>query len=98
MRIWNFKTFTVILALLFCFGTLGVAFAQEKEPLLVGSIWDQVGFGGQIGQICYRGSQLAVDLVNEAGGIFGRKVVYINIDGQSELDVICLLYTSPSPR
>jgi len=88
MRIWNFKTFTVILVLLFCFGTFGVAFAQEKEPLLIGSIWDQVGFGGQIGQICYRGSQLAVDLVNEAGGIFGRKVEYINIDGQSELDVI----------
>jgi branched-chain amino acid transport system substrate-binding protein len=88
MRTWDFKMFIVILVILFCFGTLGVTFAQEKEPLLVGSIWDQVGFGGEIGQACYRGSQLTVDLVNEAGGIFGRKVEYTNIDGQSELDVI----------
>jgi len=85
---WYRKIFTVILVLFFCFGTFSLTFAQEKEPLLVGSIWDQVGFGGEIGQACYRGSQLAVDLVNEAGGIFGRKVEYNNIDGQSELDVI----------
>ncbi len=88
MRKGNLKTFIVLLVFIFFFGIFSTTFAQEKEPLLIGSIWDQVGFGGTIGQICLRGSQLAVDLVNEAGGIFGRKVEYINIDGQSELDVI----------
>jgi branched-chain amino acid transport system substrate-binding protein len=88
MRRLSLRTFKVIFILVFFLGTLVATFAQEKEPLLVGSIWDQVGFGGTIGQICLKGSQLAVDLVNEAGGINGRKVEYINIDGQSELDVI----------
>ncbi|MDD3655490.1 MAG: ABC transporter substrate-binding protein [Atribacterota bacterium] len=88
MRRLSLRTFKVIFIFIFFLSTFVVTFAQEKEPLLVGSIWDQVGFGGTIGQICLKGSQLAVDLVNEAGGIYGRKVEYINIDGQSELDVI----------
>jgi branched-chain amino acid transport system substrate-binding protein len=66
----------------------GVGVAKEKEPIVVGSIWDLVGFGGEIGQACYRGAQLAVKLVNKAGGIDGHLVKYTNIDGQSELDVI----------
>ena len=88
MKKCNLRKFTVLLVFIFFFGIFSMTLAQEKEPLLIGSIWDQVGFGGTIGQLCLRGSQLAVDLVNEAGGIFGRKVEYINIDGQSELDVI----------
>lgn len=66
----------------------GVGVAKEKELIVVGSIWDLVGFGGEIGQACYRGAQLAVKLVNKAGGIDGHLVKYTNIDGQSELDVI----------
>lgn len=62
--------------------------AEAKDPIVVGSIWDLVGFGGEIGQACFRGAQLAVDLANEAGGIHGYPVKYTNIDGQSELDVI----------
>lgn len=88
MRRFNYVTLNIVFLLIFLLGTLSMAFAQEKEPLLIGSIWDQVGFGGTIGQILIKGSQLAVDLVNEAGGIYGYKVEYINIDGQSELDVI----------
>ena len=66
----------------------GVGAAKAQEPIIVGSIWDLVGFGGEIGQACFRGSQLAVKLVNNAGGINGHPVKYTNIDGQSELDVI----------
>jgi len=62
--------------------------AVGKGPLVVGGIWDQVGFGGEIGQACDRGAKLAVALVNKAGGIHGYPVKYTNIDGQSELDVI----------
>jgi len=71
--------------LLVCSAT---GFAQQKTPIVVGSIWDLVGFGGEIGQALYRGAELAVELANNAGGIKGRKIEYINIDGQSELDVI----------
>lgn len=71
--------------LLVCSAT---GFAQQKTPIVVGSIWDLVGFGGEIGQALYRGAELAAELANNAGGIKGRKIEYINIDGQSELDVI----------
>jgi len=74
----------IVSAFLFLVSGLAVA----KEPLVVGGIWDQVGFGGEIGQACHRGAKLAVDQVNEAGGIHGYSVKYTNIDGQSELDVI----------
>jgi len=83
------KTISSVLVLgVFLFLVNGVGLAKEKEPIVVGSIWDQVGFGGEIGQACFRGSQLAVKLVNDAGGINGHPVKYTNIDGQSELDVI----------
>lgn len=62
--------------------------AQQKSPIVIGSIWDLVGFGGEIGQAAYRGALLAVELANKAGGVMGRQIQYTNIDGQSELDVI----------
>lgn len=88
MRKLNLIAYKVVLLLIFLLVISSVTFAQKKEPLLIGSIWDLVGFGGPIGQNCFKGAQLAVDLVNEAGGIYGYKVEYLNIDGQSELDVI----------
>lgn len=88
VRKLNLIGFKVVLLLIFLFVISSVTFAQKKEPLLIGSIWDLVGFGGPIGQNCFKGAQLAVDLANEAGGIYGYKVEYLNIDGQSELDVI----------
>ena len=58
------KTISSVLVLgVFLFLVNGVGLAKEKEPIVVGSIWDQVGFGGEIGQACFRGSQLAVKLV-----------------------------------
>ena len=77
-----------VVGVLLLWGMWGMALAQEKEPIVVGSIWDLVGFGGEIGQACFRGAQLAVDLANAKGGIFGHPIQYINIDGQSQLDVI----------
>jgi len=79
--------FSALLLGIFLVAT-GALWAQDKEPIVVGSIWDLVGFGGEIGQACFRGAQLAVDLANAQGGIFGHPIQYTNIDGQSQLDVI----------
>lgn len=81
------RTIMVILATVLIMGS-ATGVAQQKSPVVVGSIWDLVGFGGEIGQALYRGAQLAVDLANKSGGVVGRQVQYTNIDGQSELDVI----------
>jgi len=66
----------------------GTTIAEEKEPIVLGSIWDLVGFGGALGQTCLQGSKLAVKEVNDAGGLRGHMIKYTNIDGQSDLAVI----------
>ena len=67
---------------------VGTTVGLAGEPIVVGSIWDFVGYGAEIGQAAYLGSLLAVEQINAAGGIFGIPVEYINIDGQSTLDII----------
>src|SRR3954469_2057365 len=49
------------------------AFAQNK-PLRVGIIAPKAGIAGTIGECGLRGTQYAVDRINAAGGIAGRKV------------------------
>ena len=66
----------------------GTTIAEEKEPIVLGSIWDLVGFGGALGQTCLQGSKLAVKEANDAGGLKGHMIKYTNIDGQSDLAVI----------
>jgi branched-chain amino acid transport system substrate-binding protein len=55
-------------------GLIGApAFAQNK-PLKVGIIAPKAGVVGTIGECGLRGTQFAVDRINAAGGIAGRKV------------------------
>ncbi len=65
------------------------AFAEPSgEPVVVGSIWSQVGVAAPLGQGGLRGSQLAVKVINREGGIFGHPLELKNIDGQSDTTVI----------
>lgn len=66
----------------------GVAIAQNNEPIVIGSIWSLVGEAAPLGEAHLRGSNLAVKLANEAGGIFGHPIEYHNIDGQTDLAAI----------
>jgi branched-chain amino acid transport system substrate-binding protein len=66
----------------------GGAIAANEEPIVIGSIWSLTGTAAPLGQGLLRGSNLAVKLVNEAGGIFGHPVEYHNIDGQTNLTAI----------
>lgn len=55
-----------------------------EAPVVIGSIFDQVGIAAPIGQGLLRGAQVAIEAINEEGGIFGRTVELYNIDAQSE--------------
>ena len=61
----------------------------EAEEVRIGVIYDLSGpfaAGGSVA--CSIGCQIAIDLVNERGGIAGKyKVVPINADSQSKADV-----------
>lgn len=81
------KFFALLLALGLCGLSATTALAAE-DKIVLGSIWDQVGIAAPVGQAAYRGSQVAIELLNEEGGIFGRKVELYNIDAQSDPTLI----------
>src|SRR5262249_16769342 len=64
------------------------AYAQA-ETVRIGVVYDLSGpFAGGGSVACSIGAQIAIDLVNEKGGVGGKyKVVPINADCQSKVDV-----------
>jgi branched-chain amino acid transport system substrate-binding protein len=69
---------------------LGHRFARSQEqPIRMGVVYDLSGpfaAGGSVA--CSVGAQIAIDLVNESGGVAGKyKVAPINADCQSKVDV-----------
>lgn len=84
-----FKRTLTSIAVVCCVAFLSISTAcAVDEPIVVGSIWSQVGVAAPLGQAGLRGSQLAVNVLNEKGGVFGRKLELRNIDGQSDTTVI----------
>src|SRR5216684_7776978 len=65
-----------------------IARAQE-QPIRIGVIYDLSGPFAAAGSVpCSIGAQIAIDLVNERGGVAGKyKVQPINADSQSKADV-----------
>ena len=83
------KKFLVLLVTALLVGIFSAPAAKAEEgKIVLGSIWDQVGIAAPIGQAAYRGAQVAIELVNEEGGLLGRKVELYNIDGQSDATLI----------
>ncbi len=67
---------------------MGAGYAKADDKLVLGGIWDQVGIAAEIGQAGLRGAQLAIEVVNKEGGVFGRTVELYNIDAQSDPTLI----------
>ena len=65
------------------------AFAAVSSPIRVGVIYDLSGpFAAAGSQACAIGAQIAIDLVNERGGVMGKyKVEPVKADSQSKADV-----------
>lgn len=59
--------------------------ARAAEPIKVGSLLDLSGPIGSTGQPMYDAIRIAVDEVNGAGGLLGRKIKLINYDTQSTI-------------
>jgi branched-chain amino acid transport system substrate-binding protein len=71
-------------------GVLGrPAFAAVSSPIRIGVIYDLSGpFAAAGSQACAIGAQIAIDLVNERGGVMGKyKVEPVKADSQSKADV-----------
>jgi branched-chain amino acid transport system substrate-binding protein len=52
----------------------------QNQPIQVGHLTPRTGFLGQVGEYGFKGATLAVEEVNAAGGVLGRKVELIAED------------------
>jgi branched-chain amino acid transport system substrate-binding protein len=74
------RTFVRILAA-FAAAVPALGAAQEIK---IGGLLETSGFIASLGQPGLDGAQLAVDQVNAAGGINGRKVAFVNVNSESD--------------
>ena len=64
------------------------AAAADKQPIRIGVIFDYTGpFAGGGSKAAAIGTRIAIDLVNEAGGVEGHMIEAIHADAQSKADV-----------
>ena len=68
--------------LIFCFSISGIAHA--KEPIKVGFLAPLTGPGAAFGINMLQGHKMAVDEINEAGGLLGRKLEVVVIDDAAD--------------
>ena len=59
--------------------------AQAAEPITVLAPFNLTGPQAVLGAPCYRGAELAVEKLNAAGGVLGRRIELIPIDTASEV-------------
>ncbi len=65
----------------------GGVFAQAKE-VKIGVIWDMTGPFADAGSYAgYLGTKIAIDMINERGGVEGYKIKPVYVDAQSKANV-----------
>ena len=64
----------------------GSGLAQEPsgEPILIGGALSLTGIQAPLDEPGLRGAELAVEELNRTGGVLGRPVEFINLDGKSD--------------
>lgn len=63
---------------------LAVALPASAQEIRIGGLLETSGFIASLGQPGLEGAQLAVEQVNAAGGINGRKIQFINVNSESD--------------
>jgi urea transport system substrate-binding protein len=72
------------LAVLLLAGALTPVLAQNKEPIVVGSILDETGALNVYGKPMVDATKLAIQSINAAGGVLGRPLQLVSYDAQSD--------------
>ncbi|MGE0850223.1 MAG: ABC transporter substrate-binding protein [Hyphomicrobiaceae bacterium] len=64
------------------------AHGAAAQDIKIGTIYDQTGpFAGGGSKPAAIGNKIAIDMINEKGGVAGRKIVAVEADAQSKVDV-----------
>ncbi len=72
------------LSLAFLLLSCGPGKPKETGSILIGGALCLTGIQAPLDEPSVRGAQLAVEEVNKAGGVLGRKVEFVNLDGKSD--------------
>ena len=88
--IWKVSLFIIVVSLLVsgCGGNETSPQQVEQGPIVIGGALCETGIQAYLDEPAIRGAQLAVEELNKQGGILGRKVEFINIDGKSDPEVV----------
>jgi branched-chain amino acid transport system substrate-binding protein len=65
-------------------GVAGIVYAQQQAPYVIGVVLDMTGRQSNLGVGCKRGLDIAVDEINKAGGVNGRQLKIVLLDGESD--------------
>ena len=63
---------------------VGYALAQDEGPIKIGWLGDRTGDFSVVGVQKFNAANLAVNELNEAGGVLGRELVLVAEDAQSD--------------
>ena len=78
----------LLLCVAFLLAALGSAIGAEPEPVVLGLLYNLTGSQAALDLPSSRGAQLAVDEANRMGGVLGRKIRLIHVNGESRPEVI----------
>lgn len=67
-----------------CGGQQGSTASEGDDTIIIGAALCQTGIQAPLDEPALRGAQLAVDELNANGGILGKKVELLNMDGKSD--------------
>ena len=74
--------FTVLTALILA--GCGAGKSSDKGTIIIGGALCLTGIQAPLDEPAVRGANLAVDEVNKKGGVLGRKIAFLNLDGKSD--------------
>lgn len=66
----------------------GVVTAQDEDPIILGAVFNSTGWMAAYDQPPYQGAQVAIAEINEAGGVLGRPLELITLDGETDPVVV----------
>ncbi len=79
-------TWSILIALTICLAVVGSAVAEDV--LKIGVMYPMSGPLAYTGQQCMRGAKIARDMINEEGGVKGKKVEFVVGDSVSPKDAM----------
>ncbi|MGD1984113.1 MAG: ABC transporter substrate-binding protein, partial [Chromatiaceae bacterium] len=66
------------------FAVVSSAHAEESDVILIGGALSSTGVQAPLDEPGLKGAQVAVKALNDAGGLLGKPVKFINLDGKSD--------------